>query len=158
MQTLFDTAWPPGRLYYDKSCLIRSLSSDAIELFVDYAGRLPTVLSSIAFQQLHGAAARVAVGETAFPHRYDHLSCYVHPVTEDPADTAAMIGWARECWTAVQPFAERAVYVNGLDDPEQDDQRARDAYGLNYDRLSQLKQKYDPTNFFRLNGNITPRA
>jgi FAD/FMN-containing dehydrogenase len=156
MQTLFDTAWPPGRLYYDKSSIFRRLPEDACAIFVEYAARMPTPLSAIAFQQLHGAAGRVGVGATAFPHRFDHLSCYVHPVTEDPADTPGMIAWARACWQDVQPYVEPSVYVNALDDPEQDDQRAREAYGPNYARLVELKRRYDPTNFFRLNGNVNP--
>jgi len=99
------------------------------------------------------------VGDTAFPHRYDHLSFYVHPVTDDPADCPKMIHWARECWQAVQPFVERAMYVNGLEDAlEEGEQRVREAYGPNYQRLIVLKNKYDPTNFFRLNANIKPTA
>jgi FAD/FMN-containing dehydrogenase len=157
MQTLFDVAWPPGRLYYDKSSLVRRLSMAAIETFLDYARAMPTPLSAIAFQQLHGAAGRVGVGDTAFPHRYDHLSFYIHPGSDDPADAPKMIRWARECWQAVQPFVERAMYVNGLEDAlEEGEQRVREAYGPNYQRLVALKNTYDPTNFFRLNANIKP--
>jgi FAD/FMN-containing dehydrogenase len=157
MQTLFDEAWPPGQLYYDKSSIIRSLSEAVIETFLAYTRTMPTRLSSIAFQQLHGAASRVGVGDTAFPHRYDHLSFYIHAVTDDPADCQKMIRWARECWQAVQPFGEPAMYVNGLGDTlEEGEQRVREAYGPNYQPLIALKNKYDPTNFFRLNANIKP--
>jgi hypothetical protein len=145
MQTLFDAAWPPGRLYYDKSSIFRRVPGDAIDIFVDYAARMPTPQSAIAFQQLHGVAGRIGASETAFPHRFDHLSCYIHPVTEDPGDVPGMIRWARECWEKVQPFAEHSVYVNALDDPEQDDLRSREAYGANYARLVELKRRYDPT-------------
>jgi FAD/FMN-containing dehydrogenase len=157
MQTLLDAAWPPGRLYYDKSSLVRRLSAAAIETFLDYARAMPTPLSAIAFQQLHGAASRVGVGDTAFPHRYDHLSFYIHPGSDDPADAPKMIRWARECWQAVQPCVERAMYVNALEDAlEEGEQRVREAYGPNYQRLVALKNTYDPTNFFRLNANIKP--
>ena len=157
MQTLFDAAWPPGRLYYDKSSLVRRLSAAAIETFLDYARAMPTPLSAIAFQQLHGAASRVGVGDTAFPHRYDHLSFYIHPGSDDPANAPKMIRWARECWQAVQPCVERAMYVNALEDAlEEGEQRVREAYGPNYQRLVALKNTYDPTNFFRLNANIKP--
>jgi hypothetical protein len=157
MQTLFDAAWPPGRLYYDKSSLVRRLSAAAIEIFLDYARAMPTPLSAIAFQQLHGAASRVGVGDTAFPHRYDHLNFYIHPGSDDPADAPKMIRWARECWQAVQPCVERAMYVNALEDAlEEGEQRVREAYGPNCQRLVALKNTYDPTNFFRLNANIKP--
>jgi FAD/FMN-containing dehydrogenase len=159
MQTLFDEAWAPGRFYYSKSSIIRRLNEAAVEAFLDHARAMPTPLSAIAFQQLHGAASRVGASETAFPHRYDHHSFYIHPGTEDPADSQKMIRWAREGWEAVQPFAEQAIYVNGLEDAiEEGEQRVREAYGSNYDRLVALKNKYDPGNFFRLNANIQPRA
>jgi FAD/FMN-containing dehydrogenase len=157
MQTLFDEAWAPGRFYYSKSSIIRRLNEAAIEAFLDHARAMPTPLSAIAFQQLHGAAGRVGVDETAFPHRYDHHSFYVHPGTEDPADCQKMVRWAREGWEAVQPFAEPAMYVNGLEDArEEGEQRVREAYGPHYERLVALKNRYDPTNFFRLNANIQP--
>ena len=157
MQTLFDEPWAPGRLYYNKSSIFRTLSEEAIETFLAYARETPTPSSAIAFQQVHGAASRVGADDMAFPHRYDHLSCYVHPVTDDPADCPKMIHWARECWQAVQPFAERALYVNALEDAlEEGEQRIRDAYGPNHERLVALKKKYDPTNFFMLNQNIKP--
>ena len=70
-----------------------------------------------------------------------------------------MIRWARECWEALQPFADRAVYVNALEDAlEEGERRVREAYGPNYDRLAALKHKYDPTNLLRLNSNIRPQV
>jgi FAD/FMN-containing dehydrogenase len=69
-----------------------------------------------------------------------------------------MIGWARECWTELKPFAERAVYVNALEDAaEEGEGRVREAYGVNYGRLVALKNRYDPANLFRLNSNIKPQ-
>lgn len=120
---------------------------------------MPTPLSNIAFQQLHGAASRVGASETAFPHRYPHYIFLAHPATDNPADSEKMIRWARECWEAMQPYVERAVYVNALEDHlEESEQRVREAYGPNYDRLVALKNKYDPDNFFRQNQNIPPTA
>jgi FAD/FMN-containing dehydrogenase len=157
MQTVFDEAWAPGQLYYHKANNLRHLSAAAIDTLVAYARAMPTALSSIYFQQLHGAASRIAASETAFPHRYDHLQFGLHPTTQNPADCAAMIRWAREGWQAMQPFVERALYVNALEDAlEEGEQRVREAYGPNYERLVALKNKYDPTNFFRLNANIKP--
>jgi hypothetical protein len=99
------------------------------------------------------------VSETAFPHRYDHYDLLVHPATDIPADSEKIIRWARECWEALQPFVERAVYVNALEDAlEEGEPRVREAYGPNYDRLVVVKNKYDPTNLFRLNSNIKPEV
>jgi len=155
MQTLYDQAWPPGRRYYSKSSIVRRLSDAAVDRFLEYGAALPTPLSAIALQQLHGAAARVDAGETAFPHRYDHYSCYIHPATDDPRESETIVRWARGCWDAMQPVLERAVYVNALDDPDEDGvHRVQEAYGPNYQRLVTLKKTYDPTNFFRNNQNL----
>lgn len=159
MQTLLDEAWPPGRLYYNKAHIIRALSDGAVRTVLEYASAMPTTVSNIAFQQLHGAASRVPVSETAFPHRYDHYDLLVHPATDNPAESEKIIKWARKCWEALQPFVERAVYVNALEDAlEEGERRVREAYGPNYDRLVLLKNKYDPANLFRLNSNIKPEV
>jgi FAD/FMN-containing dehydrogenase len=159
LQTMFDPAWPPGRLYYIKSSVVRRLSEAAIDRYLDYAQSLPTPLSAIAFQQLHGAASRVGAGATAFPHRYDHFNLYIHPATDDRADASKIVRWGRECWEAMQPYVDRAVYVNAMEDAAAaSEQTVRDAYGPNYERLTALKKKYDPTNFFAGNQNIKPSA
>jgi hypothetical protein len=155
MQTLFDQAWPPGRRYYNKSSIVRRLTDAASEMLVTYARSMPTPVSAIALQQAHGAASRVATDATAFPHRYDHFSMYVHPATDDPADSDKIVKWGRDCWDGLQAFVEPAVYVNGLEDAlEEGEHRVREAYGSNYDRLAGLKKRYDPTNFFAGNQNI----
>ena len=159
MQTLFDEAWPPGRIYYNKSSNVRRLSEPAIETMLEWARTLPTPLSAIALQQAHGAASRVRPGDTAFPHRYDHFTFLAHPATDDPAEFPKITAWGRECWEAMQPHVERAVYVNALEDAvEEGEARVREAYGPNFDRLAALKNKYDPTNFFTANQNIKPTA
>ncbi len=154
MQSITDESWPPGRFYYWKSSLMRQLSEEGIERLVDYGRRKPTALSLIYLQQLHGAASRVGPADTAFPHRFDHYNCGAMLETEDRAETEKGIQWSRECWEAMQPFVERSSYVNDLG--EEGEQRVREAYGLSYERLLALKNKYDPTNFFRLNQDIKP--
>jgi hypothetical protein len=155
MQTLLDEAWPPGRRYYNKSSIVRRLSEGAIDVLLAYAGGMPTPVSAIALQQLHGAAGRVAADATAFPHRYDHHSCYVHPATDDPAESEKIVRWGRDRWDALQPFVEPAIYVNALEDAVEDgEQRVREAYGPNYTKLVALKKRFDPTNFLSSNQNI----
>jgi FAD/FMN-containing dehydrogenase len=157
MQSQLDAAWPPGRQYYNKAHNARRLNSGAIQTILHYSASLPTPFSNIALQQLHGAASRVPANETAFPHRYDHFDLMVHPATEDAADKDKMIDWACECWNALKPFVEQAVYVNVLEDAhEEGELRVREAYGANYERLTALKKKHDPTNLFRENSNIRP--
>jgi hypothetical protein len=120
---------------------------------------MPTTLSAIVLQQLHGAASRVAVDATAFPHRYDHFSVYVHPATDDAAESERIVQWGRESWMRLQKFVEPAVYINALEDSlEEGAHRVQQAYGPNYARLAVLKKKYDPTNFFTSNQNIERAA
>jgi hypothetical protein len=157
MQSLFDQNWLPGQFNYWKTSLLRQPSEAAIDLLLDYAQRRPTPNCVIYFQQLHGAAARVKPGDTAFPHRFDHYECGPWAIWRDPAETDRCIRWARECWEALLPFYEPGAYANAVDDVRGDEEeRVRSAYGGNYERLVALKNKYDPANLFRLNANIRP--
>lgn len=84
MQSITDEGWPPGRLYYWKSSLVRTLDEHAIGTLLEYAQRKPTPLSLIYLQQLHGSASAVGIGDTAFPHRFDHYNCGAMLETDDP--------------------------------------------------------------------------
>jgi FAD/FMN-containing dehydrogenase len=157
MQSITDETWPAGNLYYWKSSLVRTLGSEAIETLLEHAARKPTPLSVIYMQQLHGKASRVDAADTAFPHRFDHYNCGAMLQTQDPTGIEAGIEWARECWKAMQPFVERSNYVNDLGEGEEEE-RVREAYGPSFERLVELKNKYDPTNLFHLNQNIVPKG
>jgi FAD/FMN-containing dehydrogenase len=100
--------------------------------------------------------SRVANDATAYGHRDGQFVMNVHGRWEDPAKDTACIGWARDLFQATAPFATGNVYVNFLTEEETD--RVRAAYGRNYDRLSKLKNQYDPGNLFRHNQNIRPLA
>ena len=92
MQTVLDEAWPPGRRYYNKAHNVaRPERRGRFARCWSTPATLPTPVSNIAFQQLHGAAARVPADATAFPHRYDHYDLLVHPATDDPADDERII-------------------------------------------------------------------
>lgn len=157
MQSLFDADYPPGRRYYNKTHMIRGLSDAFLESTLRFAASMPPRPSSIGFQQLHGAASRVAADATAFPHRFDHHVVWISPVEDDPAHDGEIIRWTRDCWNALAPHVENSVYVNALDDaPEEAEVRVRQAYGANYQRLQALKRRMDPANLFRQNSNIAP--
>ena len=97
---------------------------------------------------------RVDAAATAFPHRQAGYDCIILSQWSDPAETEAGIRWARESYESLRPYMTDGAYVNYLDND--DASRIRAAYGPNYDRLAQLKRKYDPDNTFRLNQNIIP--
>jgi FAD/FMN-containing dehydrogenase len=159
LQTGADERYPPGRHHYWKACWLADLSDEAIAVMLHFAAERPMTATghvTIALQQLHGAAARVDPTATAFPHRHDLYDLLILAQWSDPAEAEEHMVWTRAFFTAMQPFAERAVYVNDLGAEGED--RVREAYGVNYARLAAIKATYDPTNLFRVNQNIRPTA
>ena len=157
MQTLLDEGFPFGLQNYWKSEFLKSLPDEAIDLVVDRFAATPSPLSAVVFEQFGGAYRRVASDENAFGHRDWDYNFLIISRWTDPADAEPNIRWARDLWNAVQPFAAGVVYVNYLEGGQEGANRIRAAYGANYDRLAALKERYDPTNFFRLNQNIQPK-
>jgi FAD/FMN-containing dehydrogenase len=157
MQTLFDPFFPPGRLTYVKSNFVHSLSDEAIDTFSTFVGKSPSLHSfAPALEHWHGAATRAGVSDTAFPHRRNKFNFMAWSNWESPSESQENIQWTRGCWTAMKPFLISSAYGNYVSD--EGESVAREAYGPNYDRLAALKQKYDPTNLFRMNHNIRPTA
>lgn len=153
-QAARDSGYPLGRLHYWKSSYLTQPNDEVIDLLFQFAAEKPSAASGIGLQQFHGAAARVDPSATAFPHRRAQHELLVLSQWANPADTERNIAWTRALFSAVQPFAERGVYVNDLGEEGED--RIREAFGVNYGRLADLKARYDPTNLFRSNQNIRP--
>jgi FAD/FMN-containing dehydrogenase len=147
-----DSGFPRGRRHYWKASFLRRLEPGAIDLLAQFAASCPSRYTQIGLQQMHGQAARVPPTETAFAHRHDQWDCLMLSQWESPADDERNIRWTRELHAALQPWVEDAVYVNDLGEDEPD--RIRSAYGVNFDRLVAVKAKYDPDNFFRSNQNV----
>ena len=152
---MLDAGFPAGALNYWKSSFLTELSDAAVETMIGQFAACPSPMSGLVVEHVHGAATRVGVAETAFPHRREGYNLLIIAEWQDPEDTARNIAWARQTYDAMAPYYARARYVNYLDKDEASD-AIRTAYGPNYDRLRSLKTKYDPTNLFRLNHNIPP--
>jgi hypothetical protein len=120
----------------------------------EYVSQMPSPATGVGLQQMHGTASRVDPTATAFPHRDEHYDFLILSQWVDPAESEKNIEWTRSLFEAMDPFFEDGVYVNNLGDEGED--RVMAAYGANYERLLDLKGKYDPTNLFRLNQNIPP--
>ena len=133
---------------------ILGLMPEDRDAVIEYVGKLPSPQCEIFFGAIGGATTRPAPGSAAYPHRDAKFVMNFHGRWEDPADDERCIAWAREFFNATAPFASGSVYVNFLTADEGD--RVRAAYGPNYDRLVQVKRKYDPNNLFRMNQNIAP--
>ncbi|HEU0215649.1 MAG TPA: FAD-binding oxidoreductase [Stellaceae bacterium] len=155
LNLMFDAAFPYGGVQrYWKSSFLKELGDDALDILVDRANRMRSPMSMIGFFHVHGAAARVDPDATAFGLRDDQWDYDVISQWNDPAEAADHVAWTREVWNAVEPFASGKVYVNHLDAEE--GARIGAAYSDNYGRLIALKNKYDPSNLFRMNQNIRP--
>jgi FAD/FMN-containing dehydrogenase len=154
LQTASDAAYPNGRRNYWKSHYVDEISDDAISVIAEHAPRMRSPLSSFYFQHLGGAISRPGADTAAFGHRSAGFDFAILTVWEDAAEDAEHMTWARDFFTAMQPYAT-GVYVNNLGTEGAD--RVRAAYAAQtYERLATLKDTYDPRNVFRLNQNIAP--
>jgi FAD/FMN-containing dehydrogenase len=153
MNTILDAGYPSGSLNYWLSSFARGLSDELIDTAVECFASVPSPLSAILFEHFHGAVTRVGPTETAVPHRSEGWNLLIPSVWTDPADNDANIAWTRETFAALRPHFGTGRWLNYLGDDQADD-AVRAAYGQNYERLLEVKRKYDPANVFHLNHNI----
>ena len=153
-QQAFDPLLTPGARNYWKSHNFATLGEGAIDTIIEYAGKLPSPQCEIFIGTIGGQTARVAPEAMAYSSRDARYVMNVHGRWESAADDERGIAWAREFFAKAQPFASRGAYINFLTEEESD--RIAFAYGATYQRLVELKKKYDPTNLFRMNQNIKP--
>lgn len=149
-----DELYQEGHRNYWKSHFFDELTDEAIDTIVEHADPLPTPFTTVFFEWMGGAIARADSDATAFPHRDATVSFTVAPKWTDPSDDEGMIEWAREFFEATASYTSDDVYVNYLSEDEQN--RAKAAYGDHYERLRALKNEWDPKNLFSVNQNITP--
>jgi FAD/FMN-containing dehydrogenase len=153
-QQAFDPLLAPGARNYWKSHNFSRLDDGLFDAVIQYICTLPSPQCEIFFGAIGGATTRPSPESAAYPNRDANYVMNVHGRWDDAADDQRCIGWARDFFKASAPFASAGVYVNFLTADESD--RVRSAYGPNYDRLAQIKRKYDPNNLFRTNQNIRP--
>jgi FAD/FMN-containing dehydrogenase len=153
-QQAFDPLLTAGARNYWKSHNFTTLQDGLFDAVVEYVGKLPSPQCEIFFGAIGGATTRLALDSAAYAQRDAEFVMNFHGRWEDPVDDERCIRWARDFFNATAPFASGGVYVNFMTADETD--RVRSAYGPNYDRLAQVKRKYDPDNLFHLNQNIQP--
>ncbi|HXX11289.1 MAG TPA: FAD-binding oxidoreductase [Burkholderiales bacterium] len=154
--SLLDAAFPKGALNYWKAQFLTDLSDDCIKTLVECAAACPSPMSQIVLEHFHGKASRIGVTETACAMRLNGFNAVIASQWQDPSDTERNIKWCRNTFGALQPYFGATRYVNYLADDESGDSAAVAAYGPNYARLREIKSKYDPENFFRINVNVKP--
>jgi FAD/FMN-containing dehydrogenase len=152
--TILDAAYPHGLRNYWLSAFTNGLPDGLIDTMVERFAQVPSPLSGIVIEQFHGAVTRVGADETAVPHRDEGYNLLLPSVWDDAAADDANIAWTRDSFAAMKEFFSGGRWLNYLADDQGED-AIRGAYGGNYDRLAELKRRYDPENVFRANHNIT---
>ena len=155
-QQAFDPLLTPGARNYWKSHNFTELKEEAMDLMIEYAGKLPSPQCEIFIAYLEGKFNTVPVDAMAFPSRDLKYVLNVHGRWEDAKHDKEGIGWARKFFDATLKFASAGAYVNFMTEDEQD--RVSKAYGTNYSKLVDIKKKYDPQNLLKHNQNIKPNA
>jgi FAD/FMN-containing dehydrogenase len=160
VQGMLDEGFPPGLQNYWKSNFLKGLDDKAIEIIVDHVRNAPSPNSAVAIEQFCGAVSRVGMDDTAFNHRNARYNLLIVGMWPDPAAKDENVKWVRDLWDAMEPYSSGGVYVNYLiQEADEGAERVKAAYGPEkYERLVALKNKYDPTNVFRLNQNIKPTS
>jgi FAD/FMN-containing dehydrogenase len=153
-QAMFDAAFQRGWHYYFRSCDIDSVSDEIAEIFLEFGQQIDSAHTSFGLFHLGGAIRRVGDDETAFNGRASGHTLNIVGATVGSEGFDGERDWVRRFWSRMEPHNVGA-YVNFLMD--EGEERVRRSYGQEkYRRLQELKRKYDPDNFFRINQNIPP--
>jgi FAD/FMN-containing dehydrogenase len=155
LQSVFDALYPKGQQWYWRADFVDELTDEAIEIHLEHAAQLPTPQSTMHLYPIDGAAHRVRNSDTAFGYRDARYGQVIVGVDPDPANNERMSAWTRDYHDALHPHSAGGAYVNMMMHDEGPD-RVRASYRDNYDRLVEVKRRYDPANLFRVNQNIAP--
>jgi FAD/FMN-containing dehydrogenase len=153
-QQAFDPLLVPGARNYWKTHDFNDITDDMIDKVLEFVATLPDPQCEVFFAQVGGAQGRVADDATAYQGRSAAYVMNVHGRWDDAANDDTCIGWCRDLYDSLTPFSTGEAYVNFMTEEEAD--RVESAYGASYERLVELKNRYDPTNLFRMNQNIAP--
>jgi FAD/FMN-containing dehydrogenase len=158
VQTLIDEATPAGIHQYWKAENLPALSDAAIDTVVDRADSAISPLTIVMFEPKGRAISRVDDGHSALGGRDAAHSFYIFSQWTDPAESEDHVAWTRSLMDAMAPFTVPGISLNLTSD--QQESKAQESFGSaeKNHRLTALKDRYDPTNFFRLNQNIRPSA
>jgi hypothetical protein len=146
-------ALPPGLGVYIKSGFLDSVPASLVSEIVHVSENAPPWFNGVGIGSLGGAITRVKPDATAYWNRMSQWDLLLNGVWTDHTQDEHNAQVLRDLWKAFDPFT-KGYYVNT--EPSESEKRLRETYGDNYNRLVQLKNKYDPGNLFRLNANIRP--
>ena len=154
IQTLFDGLMPPGMQWYWRADFFKELGSEIRAQHLKFGSNIPTPLSQMHLYPISGAASRVGAEDTPWAYRDAKYAGVIVGVDPDPKNAAKITEWCKGYWEALHPYSSGGAYSNFMMDEGQD--RVKASYKHNYNRLVEIKGKYDPSNLFRVNQNIKP--
>ena len=156
LNSLFDDLYPKGMQWYWRAHYINEVSDEALQVNIDYAKSIPTMHSTTHFYPIDGKVHEVSNDETAWANRGIRWAQVIVGVDPDPQKAEEVTSWCKEYYNALKPYAANdGAYVNFM--MEEGQSRIKKSYKGNYERLTRIKAKYDPDNFFHINQNIKPR-
>ncbi|MBI2913638.1 MAG: FAD-binding oxidoreductase [Chloroflexi bacterium] len=156
VQSLLEPMNPPGMRNYWKAEMYPELPDAALDALIDAAAEPVSPLTAVLVAPLGGAIHRVPDDATAMGWRSAKWAVHILGMWPDPNEDDPNIAWVRNVAQAVKPWAQDGAYLNFLMD--EGEQAVRDSFGRHYQRMVDLKHKYDPTNLFRMNQNIKPNG
>jgi len=154
LQSMFDPIYPTGLQWYWRADFVKKLTDEAIDIHIKFGNALPTPLSTMHLYPIDGAAAKVGKSDTPWAYRDAVWAGVIVGGDPDPANKEKITKWTKDYFDATHPYSAGGAYVNFMMD--EGEERVQATYKHNYKRLSRIKKKYDPNNFFRVNQNIRP--
>src|SRR5216110_2515705 len=154
LQSMFDALYPPGLQWYWRADFVNQINDEAVAQHVRFGNALPSMHSTMHLYPINGAASRAGKTDTAWNYRDATWAQVMVGVDPDPANNEKTISWTKSYWDALHPYSAGGAYVNFMMD--EGEERVKATYGDNYQRLVEIKNKYDPDNLFRVNQNIKP--
>jgi FAD/FMN-containing dehydrogenase len=143
---------PAPFAHFQSNVFLPKMSEAAVEVITTAVNNGPRQFR-VLMVGFVGAITRVRANETAFALRQPGVEIDMLASWSAPAEKADAVQWVKALRDSLRPFAH-GVYVNQLG--ETSDELVRAAYTSNYERLAEIKRKYDPNNVLRLNQNIKP--
>jgi FAD/FMN-containing dehydrogenase len=152
LNSAFDPLLPPGLQHYWKANFVTELNDELIAAHLEHGPKVPSMQSTMHIYPINGACHRIAPDATAFGHRDASFATVIAGMWEDPKDNQENIAWVRDYYAATAPHSKEGGYINFM--ARDDQERVAYNYGASYERLIDIKKKYDAGNLFRMNQNI----
>jgi FAD/FMN-containing dehydrogenase len=156
LQQFLDEEYPRGRHYYWKSAAVDDLSDEVIAVIAEHAASQPSALSTIDVWMMGGALLEEPPGGSAYGGRAAGYLVNPEADWDDPAADEENVTWARRLISALEPHTV-GTYLNFPGMLEEGERQLRLSFGPQYQRLVDVKTRWDPGNLFRLNHNVRPR-